>query len=92
MDFQKEYKKKLVTVDDILAKIKSNDIILPALVGCEPTAVLQRIHEIDNRVENVRIYATLEFNQFPFKDPNVDVKNIKTMSYFLEPAVGGCTR
>ena len=83
MDFQKEYKKKLVTVDDILAKIKSNDIILPALVGCEPTAVLQRIHEIDNRVENVRIYATLEFNQFPFKDPNVDVKNIKTMSYFF---------
>lgn len=83
MDFKQQYQQKLMSLDAILEKVKNNDMILPALAGCEPSGFLQRLHEIDDRVENVRIFNALEFSTFPFQDPQRDIKNISSMCYFF---------
>ena len=88
MNFQEQYNQKLISLDSLLEKVKSNDIIVPALAGCEPSGFLERLHEIDNRVENVRVFNALEFSSFPFQDPEREIKNIRSMCYFF----GGSSR
>ncbi len=83
MDLKQQYAQKLISLDSVLEKVKSDDIILPALAGCEPSGFLERLHEIDDRVNNVRVFNALEFSTFPFQDPQRNVKNIHSMCYFF---------
>ena len=83
MDLKQQYAQKLMSLDSVLEKVKSDDIILPALAGCEPSGFLERLHEIDDRVNNVRVFNALEFSTFPFQDPQRNVKNIHSMCYFF---------
>ena len=53
MDFQRQYRDKLCTVDDVLASIHSGEQLCTSGVLCEPLAFLERFHEIVPRLEDV---------------------------------------
>jgi acyl-CoA hydrolase len=54
-----DYKSKLMTVDEALAMINSNDVITTAMAGAEPVLFMSRIHTIADRVRDVTITCSL---------------------------------
>ncbi len=65
---------KLISVEQALDKIRSNDSIVSALAGAEPAGLLSRLHTIAPRVENVTVATCLPMQAYPF---------------FLDPAMRG---
>jgi acyl-CoA hydrolase len=65
---------KLVTVEQALEKVKSNDSIVSALAAAEPTAFFSQLHTIAPRVENVTVATCLPMQNYP---------------YFMDPAMRG---
>lgn len=58
------YKNKLISIDDALTMIKTDDAIISALGGAEPTGILSRLHEIKDRVKNVSVATCLPMNSY----------------------------
>ena len=69
-----DYKRKLISIDEALAKIKSDDCIVCALGAAEPNGLLEQLHTIADRVTNVAVCTCLPMR--PFK-------------WFMEPAMRG---
>ena len=65
---------KQISVEQALAKIKSNDSIISALAAAEPNALLAQLHTIAPRVENVTVATCLP---------------MKPYAYFSDPAMRG---
>lgn len=59
MDYQAEYKSKLATVDDVLDSIHSGYVLTCSQSANEPTAILDRLHELYGRVRNVKMYGPM---------------------------------
>ena len=55
MNYQDLYKSKLISLDDVLKKIDSNMDITVGMMAGEPIPLLDRLHKIKNRVENVNV-------------------------------------
>ncbi|MEQ6378219.1 acetyl-CoA hydrolase/transferase C-terminal domain-containing protein [Bacillaceae bacterium S4-13-58] len=53
------YKSKVVTVDEALQHIKSNDHVVSALAAAEPRDILSTLHTIAERVKNVKVSTCL---------------------------------
>ena len=68
--YQKLYNSKLVTVEEALSKIKSNDVIATSNYGSEPIAILEQLHTIKDKVDNVTIWQDLGFWYYPFLEDN----------------------
>lgn len=66
INFEDEYKKKLLNVEDALEKVKSNDEVVVAMAGAEPRAFLANLGKIKNRVENVSIVTCLNMENYDF--------------------------
>lgn len=66
MNFNDEYKKKKIAVEDALDKVQSNYEVVVGLAGGEPTGFLSRVHEIKDRVENVSIVTCLNMGDYKF--------------------------
>ncbi|MDO5039783.1 acetyl-CoA hydrolase/transferase family protein [Clostridium sp.] len=64
MDYSKQYKEKLITVDDALNLVKSNDEIVCSLGPCEPQGFLNKLHTIKDRAENVNVVTMLSLNKY----------------------------
>lgn len=65
-----DYRSKIATVADVLAKIKSDDVIISGLASAEPRLFLSQLHTIADRVRNVTVTTCL---------PMLDAE------YFLNP-------
>ncbi len=57
---------KLVTVEQALEKVRSNDSIVSALAAAEPAGFLGQLHTIAPRVENVTVATCLPLQPYPF--------------------------
>jgi acyl-CoA hydrolase len=57
---------KLVTVEQALEKVKSNDSIVSALAAAEPAGLLGQLHTIAPRVQNVTVATCLPMQAYPF--------------------------
>lgn len=66
MDYLKEYNKKLLSVENALKLVKSNDEIVCSLGPCEPQKFLGDLHTIKNRVENVTIVTMLSLMKYKY--------------------------
>jgi hypothetical protein len=53
------YKHKIISVEDALSKIKSNDRVISALGPAEPVGMLEQLHTIADRVENAAVSTAL---------------------------------
>lgn len=65
-----DYKEKIITVEEALKKIKSNDMIVSGLAAAEAREILSSLHKIADRVENITVTTCL---------PMVDAE------YFVNP-------
>lgn len=54
-----DYRDKVISIEEALGKIKSNDLIISALAGAEPKGILEQLHTIADRVQNVAVTTCL---------------------------------
>ncbi|WP_242848743.1 hypothetical protein [Syntrophomonas palmitatica] len=66
MKYQDLYQRKLVSVEEALENIKSNDEVVTALAMCEPATLLSSLHTIKDRVENVSIVNAMMQYKYDF--------------------------
>ena len=84
--YQELYNSKLVTVEEALDRIKSNDVIATSFYGAEPVAIMDQLHTIHDRVENVTIWQILGFRHYKFLEDNPDYTGkFDTMAIFYGP-------
>jgi acyl-CoA hydrolase len=57
---------KLVSVEQALGKVKSNDSIVSALAAAEPAGFLGQLHTIAPRVQNVTVATCLPMQPYPY--------------------------
>lgn len=82
--YQKQYKEKLRTMQEILDSFHSGDVIFTTNNYSEPGEILSHIHEIADRVENVKIWKGRS-GLYPFMvDPRMK-GHIEMYNYFFGP-------
>lgn len=70
---REEYKKRILTVEDALKKVKSNFEIVTALSAAEAKLFLRSLHTIKDRVDNVSVLTCLPLEQYKFyTDPEME--------------------
>lgn len=66
MNYKDMYQRKLVSVEKALENIKSHQEVVTALCGCEPVTLLNNLHTIKDRVENVSVVNAMMREQYEF--------------------------
>ena len=70
MAFSFDYRHKLVSIEEALSRIKTDDCIVCALGAAEPNGLLEQLHTIADRVRNVAVSTCLPMRPFKwFMDP-----------------------
>jgi len=72
MDYKELYKRKLVSVEEVLSKIGSGDEIVSAMAASEPQGILSKLHTIKDRVNDVTVVVCLPMKDYDFfMDPSM---------------------
>lgn len=81
-----DYSSKVISVEEALGKVKSNDVIVVGMAGAEPKEFLENIHTIADRVEDVTITNCLPTIQGEYL-ANFEKyqKAFKIASWFYDP-------
>ncbi|MCD7749290.1 MAG: 4-hydroxybutyrate--acetyl-CoA CoA transferase [Oscillospiraceae bacterium] len=88
MDRYKLYDSKFISMDDVLGKIKSGDVIAVAAYGNEPVEFLRRLHEIRDRgVRDVTIWLANPQEEYPFLTMEGMEDVISILSIFYGPSL-----
>ena len=66
MNYQDEYKKRLISIPEAVSKIKSDNNIVVAMCASEPQGCMGQFHSIAERVENVRVFSCLTLKPYDF--------------------------
>lgn len=87
-DKLKRYESKFITMDDVLAQIKSGDVIAVASYGNEPVGFLRRLHEIADRgVRDVTLWLANPQEEYPFLTMEGMEDVISILSIFYGPSL-----
>lgn len=60
------YRDKVISIEEAVGHIKSNDDIIVAQCASEPQGCMSKFHLAAGRVENVRVFSVLTLNPYPF--------------------------
>ena len=92
-----DYRSKVISIEEALAKIKSNDCVISAMAGAEPKGILEQLHTIADRVQNVSVSTCLPLHNAKwYTDPAMKGHFINH-SWFHTPSIrkaaefGTCT-
>lgn len=66
MNVKEIYKQKLVSIDDVLNMVNSRDEIIVGLAAAEPQGLLENLHKIKDRVEDVTVVTCLNMKDYKF--------------------------
>ena len=66
MNWNDEYKRRLIAVDDAVNKIQSDNDVIVAQCASEPQGCMDRFHVVADRVEGVRVFSVLTLKPYPF--------------------------
>ncbi|HUI69870.1 MAG TPA: acetyl-CoA hydrolase/transferase C-terminal domain-containing protein [Spirochaetia bacterium] len=66
MQWQDEYRKKLVDIDAAVCRIKSGDDVIVAQCASEPQGCMSRFHIMADKVEDVRVFSVLTLKPYDF--------------------------
>lgn len=66
MQYQEMYRQKLITAEEAVQKVSSHDEIIVGDVASEPVALLEKLHTIKDRVENVSVVMILPLREYDF--------------------------
>jgi len=82
-----DYKNKIISVDQALKLIKSNDVIVSGMVAAEPRAIFSRLHELDQSVKNVTVTNCLPMLDAEFFTKKENAKRFNVDSWFYSAAL-----
>ncbi|OGS45356.1 MAG: acetyl-CoA hydrolase [Elusimicrobia bacterium RIFOXYB2_FULL_62_6] len=60
------YKRKLISIDEAVSRIKSGDDVIVAQCASEPQGLMSRFHTVADKVENVRVFSVLTLKPYDF--------------------------
>lgn len=66
MNYKDMYRRKLVSVEKALENIKSHQEVVTALCACEPVTLLNNLHTIKDRVEDVSVVNAMMREKYEF--------------------------
>lgn len=89
MNKEELYRSKFITVDDALSMIRSHDTISIGYFGNEPYALLQNLHRIGDRVEDVVVWTCNPQTRHPFIADDSLTGRIDVISMFYGNSVRG---
>lgn len=88
MNKEELYQSKFISMDDVLSKIKTGDVIAVASYGNEPVEFLRRLHEIADRgVRDVTIWLANPQEEYPFLTMDGLEDVISILSIFYGPSL-----
>lgn len=82
-----DYSKKVITVQQALDMVKSNDNVTVGMAGAEPVEFLGKLHTIADRVEDVTITSCLNTAPGEYLDEKYLEKAFKLESWFYSPTL-----
>ncbi len=65
-DWNEEYRRRLVSIDEAIKVIKSGDDVIVAQCASEPQGTMSRLHTIADRVTDVRVFSVLTLKPYDF--------------------------
>lgn len=83
-DYQKMYNEKKATLQECLDLVKSGDVVFTTNNYTEPNVFLAHIHEIADRVENVKVWKGRS-GLYPFMTDPAMKGHIEMYTYFFGP-------
>ncbi|HYG59618.1 MAG TPA: hypothetical protein VD902_16260, partial [Symbiobacteriaceae bacterium] len=57
--WQDMYRRKLVSIDEAVAKVPDRATIAVGMCAAEPPGLLSRLHTLHGKVEEIRVFASL---------------------------------
>ncbi len=81
--WQEEYKRKLISIDEALAKIKDGDQVITGLGAGESRFFLRNVHKIADRVKDVTVTTCLPMEDYEFFMNPQYSKTIYNDTWFL---------
>lgn len=85
MQWQDEYKKKLVDIDSAVSRIKSGDDVIVAQCASEPQGCMSRFHIVANKVQDVRVFSVLTLKPYDFYMRPEMMGHFELASWFHAP-------
>ncbi len=87
MNVREIYNSKLITIEDALNKIKTDDNLVSALGAAEPMGILSRLHEIRDKVKNVNISTCLPVGDYEYFVNPENKESFLMEGWFYSPAI-----
>lgn len=66
MNIKEIYNSKVITVEEAINKIKTDDNVVSALSAAEPREILSKLHTISDRVRNVNVATCLPIGDYDY--------------------------
>ncbi|QGU96703.1 4-hydroxybutyrate--acetyl-CoA CoA transferase [Clostridium bovifaecis] len=86
MNYNEQYKNKLISLDEALNKVESNMDIVAGLAAMEPMDFMSRLHEVKDKVENVRVFTCLNMGNYKFfSEPDMAGHFINAAWFYTPP-------
>lgn len=80
-------KDKIISVDEALSKVKSNDQIVVSMAAADPQEFQNSLHTIAYRVKNVTVNNCLPMKDYPFYTDPQYKDSFKLAGWFYNPAM-----
>ncbi|NBI07471.1 acetyl-CoA hydrolase/transferase family protein [Senegalia massiliensis] len=87
MDINNIYSKKVISLDEALRKIKSNQNLVSALGAAEPKRILENLHKISHRVENVNLSTCLPMGVYEYFTNHKNKGHFHMDGWFYSPPI-----
>jgi acyl-CoA hydrolase len=65
-NWNEDYKRRLISIEEAVRHIKSNDDIIVGQCASEPQGLMSKIHTVRDEVENVRVFSVLTLQPYDF--------------------------
>jgi acyl-CoA hydrolase len=85
MNAQDIYKSKLVSIDEAVSHIESDNDVIVAQCASEPQGCMSRFHIVADRVRNVRVFSVLTLKEYDFYMKKEMKGHFELASWFHAP-------
>ena len=87
MDIKKIYNDKLISIEEAINKVKTNDHIVSGLAAAEPKEFFTRLHEVADKVRNVTISTCLPVGNYEYFANPEYMDSFLMEGWFYSPAI-----
>jgi len=84
MNFQTEYREKIMSAEDAVDMVQDNSVIVAGMAASEPPALLKTLGKKARELEGVRVCTCLLMRDYGFMDPSLN-GHILNESWFFGP-------